>query len=239
MLSRYAVEHYSATGSPARLGRLRHTWCVALMHLGRLDEAREQCAAVLELYRKTGRKQNIAIALGTLGVVDTVRGDAAGGVRMMEQALELFRATTGSGRLTMDAGTTVRGLAFAMLERGDAAAARRLLDELLDRGGRDTQVVSSRLYLALADGDVALGEGKPDAAAAAYARARAALEKTSPRPRYLTLALESGEAGVRAARGDREGAPSELTRVAAALRAMRQPGDPWRGLAEKRLGALR
>jgi hypothetical protein len=106
-----------------------------------------------------------------------VRGDAAGGVRMMEQALELFRATNGSGRLTMDAGTTVRALAFAMLERGDAAAARRLLDELLDRGGRDTQVVSSRLCLALADGDVALSEGIPDAAVTACARARAALEK--------------------------------------------------------------
>jgi len=238
MLSRYAVEHYPATGSPARLARLRHTLCVSLIGQARLDDARAQCAKVLELYRKSGSKLGIAIALGTLGSLDVMRGDTAGGVRMLDQALTLFRSMSSSGWLTLDAGTTVRGLALALLERGNVARAREVLNELLDRGGRDAQVVTSRLYLALVDGDVALGEGNPDAAAAAYDRARAALQKVSPTPRYQSLVLESGEAALRAVRGDREGARAELTRVTAGLRALRAPGDPWRRLAERRLAAL-
>ena len=62
-----------------------------LMKDGRVDEAADMLEKAVELHRRLGQEQELAVALGIIGSLDGERGDFAAARAMLEEAIELGR----------------------------------------------------------------------------------------------------------------------------------------------------
>lgn len=153
----------------------------ALRELGRLPEAQEAFERAVALRRKASQHDfRLANVVAKLGAVQCQRGDCQAGTRHIEEGLALAREVDG-GQIKPRHAPLYTELASARLALRQPAQARVAADAAR-AALRDSQNPELLARAALVDGQVALAEGRREAARQAFAQVLAALgDKPTPR----------------------------------------------------------
>jgi transcriptional regulator with GAF, ATPase, and Fis domain/tRNA A-37 threonylcarbamoyl transferase component Bud32 len=178
-------------------------------------------AAARAAYRRAYELSSASGDVHTLGAVSLNLGALLTEEGLFGEALAATdRAVRTLGRLgaTTELGTALVNGANLLLQLGDLAGARRLLDRARDEAARRGGATVTAL-LAFVDGDLARREGRLEAAAASHARAAELFAAAGQPARAASATLTRAE--TLALAGQREAAAQAL----AAGRATRDPDD--------------
>ncbi len=196
---------------------------LALMYLGRPEEARAALLRAVERARSNGARRPEAVALLSLGVVEQRDDHVDDAIRAYEQAIAAAEAVSEAGLLA----TVQLNLACVLKVRGDLARAVELFEGAVDMGRRSGRLSTVRnALLNLANTDLYLGR---------LARARESIEALDDESEQMVPFLRAQHLGLKAELAARMGeGERSLGLYAACADAYRQLG---RGIdaAEARL----
>jgi class 3 adenylate cyclase/tetratricopeptide (TPR) repeat protein len=124
----------------------------------RLEEAEAHLDGAVNAFRELGARWELASALTSRGIARRLAGRAEDAVRDLREAYRLCRELKERSIITW----TASALARALVNAGDAGAARRVLDETASVAGPHTAATEE--WLDYADVEILLAEGEREAA---------------------------------------------------------------------------
>jgi tetratricopeptide (TPR) repeat protein len=141
----------------------RETVANSLRRMWRLEEAIEQAGAAIVTFRELGARWELASALGDRGLINRLLGRPEEAEPDLREAFRLCRDLNERALVSW----TAAQLSRTLVARGDASAARQLLEEPAARlaaaePGSITSMLAAETVLALAEGDAETARAKAE-----------------------------------------------------------------------------
>jgi tetratricopeptide (TPR) repeat protein len=149
-----ALEIGTGSGDAFTTGVARETVANSLRRMWRLEEAAEHADAAIRTFRELGARWELASALGDRGLIRRLEGRPEDAERDLREAFRLCRDLSERALVSW----TAAELARTLVAKGDAAAARAVLEDPASRlaaaePGSITSMLAAETVLALAEGD--------------------------------------------------------------------------------------
>ncbi|WP_189241685.1 AfsR/SARP family transcriptional regulator [Planobispora rosea] len=201
-------------------------WVLALVRLfsgyeqlaaGRVGESERELQASLSGFRELGERWGIGNALAALSEVDFLRGEAGGGLARVREAIAVLEEAGAAEEVAY-----LRSrLAFGLNLQGERAAARELLEELIQHTSRTGDRVSL-VALHLYRGDFAREAGDVAEAKRHYAEALRVVDAEESMPGQIRAVLNASLSLLAGQEGD---LPRARRLLDAALEQVAGPSD--------------